>query len=775
MATMISQHTALRRCGWLAALAALLLAPGARAGTLHVPGDYATVQAAIDGAAAGDTIMVAAGTYREAIGWSGKDLTLQGAGAGLTIVDPSTANGGPGGRCIATSGVTSATRIRGFTFQNGNLAGQNGGGMYNINNSSPTVINCAFIGNTARFRGGGVGNDSNCSPTLINCTIAGNYAGQAGGGIDCVNTSTATLINCTIVGNRTEFGINTGISNLANSSQTLTNCIVWDNSISANTTITFSDVQALSNATPDANGNFGADPLFVDASQGNLRLRSNSPCIDRGSDAAIQATGVTEDQDGNPRISPFSVDLGAFEYQKVTPAAPTGLNATVVSETEIDLSWTHDGANTTRFDVYHKPQGGSYSLAGSTPNASTLTFQDTGLTPGTPYTYFVRAVGELNADSAETSKATPAVPTAPANLQTAVFPGARIRLTWEESDANAKEFHLERKTDGNPYSQIALLGSSVRQYYDETVAAGTHYTYRVRAFGITLYSDYSTEAEATTPAPPAAPTGLAAQPLFSTEVKLTWTPADGTAPYQYRIERQSGGGSFAEVGQARGNATAFIDRILTPETTYTYRVRAAAFGAFSDYSNTVDTLTQPAAIAPTALTADPVSATQVLLTWTSGGGTITYFRIERFISGSWVAVGRARPTETRYLDGGLTPETLYQYQVRAVNGAAVSSPSPEADATTKAVPEAPTALTAKALSRGRLQLTWTPGAGTPTAFQIERQDGGSWIVIGKAKPNVTSFIDTGRTAGTFYNYRVRALSGTASSGPSPEAGDTAKP
>ena len=58
---------------------------------LHVrtgPGDFATIQAAVDAAANGDTIDIAAGTYREQVTVSGKVLTIHGAGdgAGGTII-----------------------------------------------------------------------------------------------------------------------------------------------------------------------------------------------------------------------------------------------------------------------------------------------------------------------------------------------------------------------------------------------------------------------------------------------------------------------------------------------------------------------------------------------------------------------------------------------------------------------------------------------------------------------------------------------------------------
>ena len=50
-------------------------------------GGYATIQAAVDAAVNGDTILIAAGPYREQVSISGKDITLQGAGVGQTIIE----------------------------------------------------------------------------------------------------------------------------------------------------------------------------------------------------------------------------------------------------------------------------------------------------------------------------------------------------------------------------------------------------------------------------------------------------------------------------------------------------------------------------------------------------------------------------------------------------------------------------------------------------------------------------------------------------------------
>ncbi|MBM4118470.1 hypothetical protein FJ251_12190, partial [bacterium] len=65
----------------------LLLAGSVQAATWNVPGDFATIQAAINGAAAGDLIIVAAGHYEEQLHVTTNNLSIVGAGIGQTFID----------------------------------------------------------------------------------------------------------------------------------------------------------------------------------------------------------------------------------------------------------------------------------------------------------------------------------------------------------------------------------------------------------------------------------------------------------------------------------------------------------------------------------------------------------------------------------------------------------------------------------------------------------------------------------------------------------------
>ncbi len=178
-----------------------------------------------------------------------------------------------------------------------------------------TLYNCTLSANSAKVGGGASGCTlNNCTLsgnsgggaeycTLYNCTLSGNSGGSGG-------VYSSTLYNCTLTGN------SGSISSGAYSS-TLYNCVVYSNAGPAGANYDSNGYSTLNYCctTPlptNGLGNITNAPLFVDYAGGNLRLQSNSPCINAGNNAYVS---YTADLDGNPRIVSGTVDIGAYEFQ----------------------------------------------------------------------------------------------------------------------------------------------------------------------------------------------------------------------------------------------------------------------------------------------------------------------------------------------------------------------------------------------------------------------------------------------------------------------------
>ena len=122
----------------------------AGAADLLVPAQYPTIQAAIDAAQTGDSVLVSPGTYYEQVNLSGKQLVLHGVGgAAQTILD------GQGVHTVVIgANEPLGCEVSGFTIQNGN--GYTSGGVL-VNDSSVRVHHCTFRANTASDLYGGAG------------------------------------------------------------------------------------------------------------------------------------------------------------------------------------------------------------------------------------------------------------------------------------------------------------------------------------------------------------------------------------------------------------------------------------------------------------------------------------------------------------------------------------------------------------------------------------------------------------------------------------------
>ena len=167
------------------------------ADTLRVPSEYTTIQAGLDAASDGDTVLVSDGTF---VGTGNRDLDLNGKailvrsenGPDDTIIDCQRRGRG----FYFHSGEDSTSIVKGFTIRNG--WARNGGGIYCLN-ASPSITENVFSDNLAYGicgkGGGGIRCEGDASPTITYNTFSGNKTYGLGGGIHAYGSSTTIRYN----------------------------------------------------------------------------------------------------------------------------------------------------------------------------------------------------------------------------------------------------------------------------------------------------------------------------------------------------------------------------------------------------------------------------------------------------------------------------------------------------------------------------------------------------------------------------------------------------
>jgi len=319
--------------------------------TFYIPSDVNTIQSAIDASIDGDTIIVAQGTYNEAVNFKGRAITLTGSDPNdQDVVSSTIINGGLNPAITFDSNEDSNSTLSGISVDSNNSCG------IVCDDSSPVISKCII--STCSF--GGIKCDGG-SALITECIISGNCVygirvydgtpvissnrifdtiaggpyradgiyvdpykmpiiknnfiyGNADSGICVANAEwypweRPTIRNNTVV-NNTDYGVYV-IAYKGPDPVPISNCIVWNNGDDLlDCDATYSCIKnndtGEGNITGDAN-----DPCFVDADSNDFHLRTYSLCIDAGN----PSDNFDEDDiDGGPRVSRGRIDMGADEF-----------------------------------------------------------------------------------------------------------------------------------------------------------------------------------------------------------------------------------------------------------------------------------------------------------------------------------------------------------------------------------------------------------------------------------------------------------------------------
>jgi alpha-tubulin suppressor-like RCC1 family protein len=176
-------------------------------------------------------------------------------------------------------------------------------------------------------------------------------------------------------------------------------------------------------------------------------------------------------------------------------AAPSGLNATPVSISQVRLSWTDNSSYESGFEIERSPITNTNYAFIDTVGPNITSYLDSGLSFNELYYYRVRGYnGSINSSYSNEISITATLLTP--LITATVISSTRIDLIWTDVDSE-DGYKIERKTDGT-YSQIGTTNTDITSYSDTTVISHTAYYYRVMAYKGSVDGPYSISATAIT-------------------------------------------------------------------------------------------------------------------------------------------------------------------------------------------------------------------------------------------------------------------------------------
>lgn len=193
------------------------------------------------------------------------------------------------------------------------------------------------------------------------------------------------------------------------------------------------------------------------------------------------------------------------------PKAPGGLSAKAGEGKSIRLEWSDNANNEQGYRV--ERFNGQEFVQVADLAANTKAYTDNDIDYGNTYRYRVKAYNNAGvsqpsnedevtiydyAGLGSTGKVIGIVqplplPEAPEALKAQAASASSALVSWQDKSSNENGFELERKTAGGAFQKIGVLPAGAVSYIDSGLDAGTKYTYRIRSFNNTGYSEYSRE------------------------------------------------------------------------------------------------------------------------------------------------------------------------------------------------------------------------------------------------------------------------------------------
>jgi hypothetical protein len=284
---------------------------------------------------------------------------------------------------------------------------------------------------------------------------------------------------------------------------------------------------------------------------------------------------------------------GTSSASASTPlAAPDELAADAASSTEIDLTWENNSTTATGFTIKRSTDGGSTFTAAGAADGSATTYNDTGLSPGTSYTYEVVATTSSESSAPSAPAGTVTLPSSLSSLTATAASSSEVDLSWTDV-TGATGYETDSKDSSGNWEEIDAVDAPAAGYADTGLDDGTAHTYQVIPYNSSGDADGSNpSASATTQL--LAPTNVTAVGLSSTSVEVVWDDVS-TSETGYEVQRSTDGVNFTDLGSTAAGVTNYTDTTAAASTHYWYQVESTNSAAGRSVPSDSDDVTTPSA------------------------------------------------------------------------------------------------------------------------------------------------------------------------------------
>lgn len=336
----------------------------------------------------------------------------------------------------------------------------------------------------------------------------------------------------------------------------------------------------------------------------------------------------------------------------VTCPPPTSVTASNITQTSVDFAWVTGGS--ANWNIALVPVGSPIGAATSVTSAS---YSATGLTPDTDYDFYVQdscGLGDVSTWVGPYSFTTLPTCVAPTSVVAANLTATSIDFSW--TGGGAANWDVIVVNDGGAI--LNPVSVTTESYSVTGLSPETDYDFYVRdSCGIADVSVWVGPYNFTTLPTCPAPTSVSVSNITSNSADFSWISGGAS---NWNVSIVSTGSS---IGTAIAlTATDYSASSLSPETTYDFYVQdSCAIGDASQWVGPLTFTTLPTCPAPTGLSINSATETEVSFSWVSGGASLWNYSI--VLAGQPIGTA-VSANSTTVVQGGLTVGTAYDVYVQ---------------------------------------------------------------------------------------------------------------